>query len=307
MTLFDLTLRLRFAKPLLAGVVALACLGAPAHAQSSGLGVDKKGADRIWYTALISALSQRVASATCFAEAGINPAKYHEIAAGSLSQGTVMLAGLENGNDALGLVTPEETRKVLNGLYGVNKQWQPYAAAATNLADDSATADEWSYVSRHNLNVMHATKYLVGELMAEYANPPELLQSFALTLDIAGRQMGLSQQILKETCGINTGNAVLGHPDRLKNASRLFDASLNALRNGLDAAGVLSPPTPEIKDALDQAAADWDLAKAELAMLDGAGSLDPAAAEAIFARMDGLYIQFFTIAELYVAASKTGL
>lgn len=277
-----------------------------ATAQESATVSDMQGAERIDLTARVRAISQRVAAAACYSQAGIDADAFKAVAMESLAEFSTLIAALEKGDANLGITRPEEARKVLSGLRGISLQWEPFNTAAMQVIDGSAPDEGWAFVARQNLNLMHASKYLVGELVAEYAIPPELLQSHALTLDIAAREMALSQQMAKEVCGINTGNDVLGKKERLKNAARLFDASLNALRNGLDAAGVIAPPTPEIGAALEQATIEWETLKPEIAKVTGPDSVDQAALVDIYKRLDGLYQMFGQISVQYVKSSKFG-
>ncbi len=279
----------------------------PVLAQESATVADMQGAERIDLTARVRAISQRVAAATCYSQAGIDAEAFKAVATESLAEFATLIAALEKGDANLGITRPEEARKILSGIRGISLQWEPFNVAAMQVIDGSAPDEGWAFVARQNLNLMHASKYLVGELVAEYAIPPDLLQSHALTLDIAAREMALSQQMAKEVCGINTGNDVLGKKERLKNAARLFDASLNALRNGLEAAGVIAPPTPEIKAALEQATTEWEAVKAEIAKVTGPDSVDQAASVDIYNRLDVLYKTFRDVSVQYVKSSKFGI
>jgi hypothetical protein len=312
MKLDDLTkyasgLKSLFAALLLTTAVTLAPV-TKAQAQDAAAAVtDMQGAERIELTARVRAISQRVAAASCYSHAGIDTDAFNAIATDGLAEFATLIAALEKGDPNLGLTRAEEARKVLAGIRGINLQWAPFNAAAMTILDGSAPDEGWAFVARQNLNLMHSSKYLVAELVAEYANPPELLQSHALTLDIAARQMALSQQMAKELCGISSANTVLGKKERLKNAARLFDASLNALRNGLDAAGVISPPTPEIKAALEAVTADWENVKAEIATVVEAGSVDAAVSLELFKKLDAIYATFKDVTSQYVKASKFGI
>lgn len=279
----------------------------PALAQEAGSVTDMHGAERIEMTARVRALSQRIAAAGCYARAGINPDAFNKVAADSIAEFTLLMGALEKGDATFGLAGPEEQRKVLAGIRGVNVQWEPFTAAADGWLSGSAADDGWAYVARQNLNLMHSTKYLVAEIMNAYSNPPELLQSHAFTLDIAARQQSMSQQMAKEACGIISGNSVLGNADRLANTIRLFELSLMALQNGLDAAGVIPPPNAEITAGLQNVATEWAILKDSLVQVTGPDSVDAATSVDIFARLDSIYGQFGTISDLYVKASKFGI
>jgi Type IV pili methyl-accepting chemotaxis transducer N-term len=279
----------------------------PAAAQQAGLVKDTGAAQRIDLVERVRAISQKIGAAACYSNAGIESAAFNTVMTDSITEFDRIMAALSDGSPDLGLPGKEEERKVLAGIRGVNLQWAEFSKAAQALLADSSSADSWAYVARQNLNLMHSTKYLVGEVMNTYANPPELLQSNALTLDIVGRQRALAFQLSKESCGLLTGNTVVGNPERLSKTMRLFEASLNALRNGFDAAGVIKPPTDEIKTGLEAVAADWDGVKTELAKVTGPDSVDAAASLDIFTRLDAISAKFDALTVLYVASSKSGI
>jgi len=149
------------------------------------------------------------------------------------------------------------------------------------------------------------TKYLVSEAISAYAIPPALLQNDAFTLQIVARQRTLAQQIAKETCGVLTGNNMMGNEKRLANSTRRFDASFNALVNGFPAAGVSAPATDEIKAGLAAMKSDWAELQGALASVDA--DADPAQAGSIVSKLDSLMVQFDALVPLYVEESKSGL
>ncbi|GHC49820.1 hypothetical protein GCM10007315_10050 [Gemmobacter tilapiae] len=288
---------------LLLSVSALGLPATPALAQ--GVVQSTGAAERIDITERVRALSQRIGVAACHVQAGSDVENFKKVATDAIAEFDRLMLGLAEGNPELGLPAKEEERKVLAGIRGVDLQWQTFAGQAKTLLDGSAPADGWDYVARQNLNLMHSTKYLVQEIINAYANPPELLQSHALTLDIVGRQRSLALQMAKEACGLANGNKVVGNSFRFAKTVRLFEASLNALANGFPAAGVITPPTPEIAAKMAEIQADWAAVKPDVeAAVTG---VDPAASVELYKKLDAITTKFDEVTLMYVTASKSGI
>jgi hypothetical protein len=284
-------------------LLSVSALAAPAFAQ--GVVQSTGAAERIDITERVRALSQRIGVAACHVQAGSDVDTFKKVGTDAIAEFDRLMLGLAEGNPDLGLPAKEEERKVLAGIRGVDLQWQTFAGQAKAMMDGSAPADGWDYVARQNLNLMHSTKYLVQEIINAYANPPELLQSHALTLDIVGRQRSLALQMAKEACGLANGNKVVGNSFRFAKTMRLFEASLNALVNGFPAAGVIAPPSPEIAAKMAEIQADWAAVKPEVEKAMAGG--DPAASVELYKKLDAITVKFDEVTLLYVTASKSGI
>lgn len=265
----------------------------------------RAGAERIEIGDRVRMYSQRITAMACMAEAGINAAENQAAIMEAIAEVDGLLDAMKDGDAALNVALAEDDRRMLSAIRGVALQWDTFKQAMTLRFDVGATEVGPDYISRQNLNLMHASKNLISETISHYAIPPALLQNDAFTLQIATRQRTLSQQIAKETCGIVTGNAVMGSEVRLAKSTRRFDASLNALVNGFEGAGVSAPATPEIRDGLAAMTADWSALRDQLNSIDGTTDLNTVSE--VYDDLDSLLAQFDTIVPLYIAESKSGL
>lgn len=291
------------------GALAMAALFAtmafaPALAQDSS-GVYLSGAERIDVSDRVRFLSQRISAAACLVDAGLDVETHRDVIAQAVGDFDNYMDALRDGDAALGITVVEEDRKMLTAIRGVQLQWDGFRRAAQARLGGGEVPSGPDYVSRQNLNLMHASKYLISEVISTYSIPPALLQSDAFTLDIVARQRSLSHQIAKEACGVITGNTVMGNMVRFDKSVRRYDASFNALLNGFEAAGVSPPPTPEIRAGLQAMADDWVALRADLAQVSGAA--DPALAVSIFNQFDSMSDQFDALIPLYVTQSKSGI
>ena len=286
-----------------------ACLGfvamtPAAQAQQASNGY-VAGAERIDLSDRVRMNSQRIAAMSCMIDAGANVDENRAAILEAMTEVDGLLAALKDGDTDLNVTVAESDRKMLTAIRGVSLQWELFRDALDLRLTAGAQSVGPDYVSRQNLNLMHASKYLVSEAISAYAIPPALLQNDAFTLQIVARQRTLAQQIAKETCGVLTGNNMMGNEKRLANSTRRFDASFNALVNGFPAAGVSAPATDEIKAGLAAMKSDWAELQGALASVDA--DADPAQAGSIVSKLDSLMVQFDALVPLYVEESKSGL
>ena len=264
------------------------------------------GAERIEIGDRVRMYSQRITAMACMIDAGISPDENRDAIVVAMAEVDALLDAMKNGNSDLNVAIAEDDRRMLQAIRGVSLQWATFREAMDlrlNVGADAIVGPD--YISRQNLNLMHASKYLISETVSRYSIPPALLQNDAFTLQIVARQRTLSQQIAKESCGILTGNAVMGNEVRLAKSTRRFDASLNALISGFEGAGVSAPATAEISDGLTAMTADWSELRTELEQVSE--TTDPAKAGELYKQLDSLLAQFETLVPLYVEESKSGL
>ncbi|MEM7523866.1 MAG: type IV pili methyl-accepting chemotaxis transducer N-terminal domain-containing protein, partial [Pseudomonadota bacterium] len=119
------------------------------------------------------------------------------------------------------------------------------------------SGEDAEIVFTRNVPLLKKMNEVVSFVEQVYANPNEMLLGTAVAINIAGRQRMLSQKIGKEVCQIALGWRAEDVADTLKKTINLFETSHGALANGMAAAGVLPPPTPEIADALTAFEARW--------------------------------------------------
>ena len=183
----------RIAAALVASLLGLASLSAPALAQSAAAAdtVYLAGAERVHVGGLMRTTAQRMAVASCFLDAGIETAEYSAQITQGIADYDSYLAALTDGDANFGINSAEENRKLISTIYSVTSQWDRFKEAALGRLHGEGPTDGTDYVSRHNLNMMHTSKYLLREIIAVYAIPPAFLQSDAFTLDIVTRQPAL--------------------------------------------------------------------------------------------------------------------
>lgn len=305
---------------LLATAVATSlALSNPAHAQTqTQMEIDANllqaqfiedagGAERIDNSGKLRMLSQRIPASACFAHADI----LHDASFAMLGDATAafdkIIAGLERGDDSIGMTGAETDRRVLMKIAALNVIWDPmHSEIDLVLANGGADADI-SQLAATSEPLLDAAKLLVSEIAAEYADPTAMLQSDALVIDIAGRQRMLSQRISKNTCLIGTGLAADTAIGELTATMNMFDVSAHALLNGMPDAGILAPDNDVVIAGLTKVIADWNDIKSliENVIAEGAANDDQLAN--VFTTMNSLTGQMNTIVGIMAEDSKLNL
>ena len=203
-------------------------------------------------------LSQKIGSAACRVEAGIDaPTAREELRAARIDFNTI-LDGLENGGPALGIPSREKYSVVRRSIASVREVWEPIDAASETLIAGSGDMDAAAaMIGSTNLELLDVANILASDISGKYSNPRELTQSDAMSLHFAGRQRMLGHRMAKEVCGIATAQAAFGTDAALDETVNLYDISLRALQNGMPSAGISPPPTDAIQSELDRVGGVW--------------------------------------------------
>jgi hypothetical protein len=295
-----------FSVPALMVSACLVLQPAPVQAQEKTVAArvkDEKTAERIDMVSGIRAMGQRIGASLCLANAGVDATANTKVAADSMAELAVIIDTMENGSADLGR-GKEEDRRVMGSINGLKSNWALFSARIEPLIAGQDVEANYDFLKRQNLNMSYASRDLLVRLMQVYVQPPEILQSYAFTLDIAARQRAITQQMAKEICGLATKDPVMGNVLRLKNATRLFDLSLTALSDGFDAAGVIKPPSPEIAEKISTIKGEWDALEPAIQGATAMGAIDAAAAGEIFVKLDSIYAHLKDLGALYITASK---
>ncbi|MEM7641917.1 MAG: type IV pili methyl-accepting chemotaxis transducer N-terminal domain-containing protein [Pseudomonadota bacterium] len=303
----------RFIRPIALGLLMTAPIGAPALATgpgpstSAGIVEDVGGGARIDMAGKLRMLSQRIPMTACNVQAGIETEAAVTMMTGAVAEFQKIITALEYGDDSLGIYGAEEDRRVLYAVADVHEIWAPLHAdvqradpAAMDVALVTRTAD-----TSHDL--LKRAQALVDAVTGEHSDPSALLQSDAITIGIAGRQRMLAQRMSKNACLLAEGHFKESAASELAAAMETYDASLNALRFGMDNAGIVSPPNSAIEDGLAEIAADWISLQASLDDIRDGAHPDAETRAMLYHGLNGLTGKMNVVVGLYAEASKLGL
>ncbi|SFJ88871.1 type IV pili methyl-accepting chemotaxis transducer N-terminal domain-containing protein [Jannaschia pohangensis] len=302
----------------LAGLASLAALSEPAFSKSAvdnplpiltdaQFVPDEGAASRMYYAGELRMLSQQIPTAACAYHAGIATDVSRPLLRDATAAFDRILDALILGDEELGIFGAETDRMILADVKAVHDIWDPlHRNVDAILADGPTDADVTALVDG-SLPLLKLTGHMVSVVSGEYADPSILMQSDAVMLDIVGRQEMLTQEIAKDICMVKIGLKTEAARDEMRGALQTYDVTLAALIDGMPAAGVSPPPTPEIAAGLDSIAADWATLRPQLvAVLDGTIP-DDAGQLHIFTTLNDLTARMAALAKLYAEDSKLGL
>lgn len=253
----------------LTAVLTCAALSTPLTAFAAGETAFDGSKARVNLSNKLSMLTQEVASASCRITAGINPENAVQDLDQARSQFNTILDGLEYGSSALGIPSGERHSVVLNSIADLREKWGPMDTAAKAMIDARAAANGSGAIANGSQDLLDAANILASDISGKYSNPHELTQADAMALHFAGRQRMLAHRMAKEICGIATDQVAHGSTDALGETVNMYNISLNALRDGMAAAGINPPPNDVIGGELGDIHAMWSQNLPALNMIAG--------------------------------------
>ncbi|MCG6884518.1 MAG: type IV pili methyl-accepting chemotaxis transducer N-terminal domain-containing protein [Silicimonas sp.] len=229
--------------------------------------------------------SQEVAAAACFLYNDIDAEFSRELMHEARAGFDLRLDALLNGNEALGIIGAEHRKKTIAELEKIATFWSDMAAAVDVLMESPHDTDAVNVIKSKNLELFEMTDILVAHIEGEYANPAVMTEADVILLEIVGRTEMMSQKIAKDSCKIFTGNDDPAIKERLHQSIGIYEASLDALLNGMPALGVPKAPTHEIETMLHKVQDDWHKLTPILATLLAGEKIDEATEVYMFEHM----------------------
>lgn len=281
----------------------------PLHAddamvQAISVTQEENAQERINFSGKLRMLSQRIPSAACHFNRGIETAGAGALLDGATAEFEQILTALEFGDEDLNVINPETRRKTLASIHALRELWEPFKAAADAVTAGTAGEAEFDYLLNQNMAVLGAAQLLVEELVKQYSNPNAATRSSLMLIDISGRQRMLTQKMSKETCIIGSAYQTPETRSNLEGTTQIFEASLEALRFGMPAVGIGPPPNPEIAQALDDVLENWTRVKPLIMEVTVSGALDDADHAVKFVGLNATMANMNTVVGMYAGAAQ---
>ncbi len=243
----------------LAATICLSALAVPSLAPAADGYAGGKA--RVNKSAGLRAQTEFLASSSCRLDAGIDAAAARADLIKARKTFENVLSGLEHGDPMLGIPTAESRPKSLVALKEVSGVLASMNSALDNLASGFGKPGDANSVEVVRASLRDKTFVLASEISGQYSDPDELLQSDAITLDFAGRQLGLAHRIARTACQLYRNPNDHDARDELKETVALLENSLDALQNGYPAAAISAPPTDAVRESLNAAYLHWSEAR----------------------------------------------
>lgn len=231
---------------------------------SASYDVESDAADRIRLADRLTMLTQRVAAASCALTSDVAVEESNHFLDSAMYEIDVILDALRYGNGELHILGPEEDRRILHDIDALAEEWAATHAAVESVLANGHDVDSAHIIDDHNLSLLEKASIISSDIKSEYTHPYEITQADAMLISIAGRQRMLTQKMAKDACEIWTGyHAEEGRAD-LVDTMTVFENSLNALLNGLPAAGIQKAPTEAIATDLQNLLGRWSVLRGNL-------------------------------------------
>lgn len=268
---------------------------------------DDGAAEHMVYAAKLRLLSQRIPAAACFEHFGIEKDLNADLLRTSTKYFDRILDGLEHGDTELGLMKAERDPSILKDIWEIHRIWDPIHGLIEKIAAGDSTDDEIIGLSDTGATLVEFTSKLSSDIMAEYADPTVLLQSDALSLEIAGRLPMMAQRMAKDMCMAIGGLKVDEVMAEMAETRVHFENTVQALRHGLPAMGLKATKTPDVLIALDEAIADWAKIAPTFDRLTAGETVTKDEETEVYHAMNALTDRLDRIELMYSAFSKLGL
>ncbi|MEM6310790.1 MAG: type IV pili methyl-accepting chemotaxis transducer N-terminal domain-containing protein [Pseudomonadota bacterium] len=218
-------------------------------------------------------LSQRMAAASCLAMSGVDVDNQRAITQASWEEFDNFLVAIREGDPSKGWVAAQDT-DVLAAVDRVDAIWSDARLPILQIAAGDlqlAVVKEFIAGSKPLLKrsdgLVRALSASFGEVVVD--------SSQVETIDIADRQRMLTQLILQQACLFAIGYQRDDMQVALEDSIDLFDRSLYALSKGDEQAGIMEPPTPELRAQLAYLMSIWDAYKSDLSQLVSDKKMNP--------------------------------
>ncbi|MEM8538874.1 MAG: type IV pili methyl-accepting chemotaxis transducer N-terminal domain-containing protein [Pseudomonadota bacterium] len=231
-------------------------------------------ADRIVLASEIRTLTQQVAAASCSVTSNVDVEEAHDVLEAATKAFDDYIVALRDGDETLNIVAPETNARILHDIAFLNEEWMTIHGAVDRIIAGEGGVDASHLIDDDNLKLLELATQLQSDINGRYANPYEMTAADAMMVEIAGRQLMLTQKMAKDACEIwSDYNAEAGRAD-LQETMEIFENSLRALLVGLPAAGLQPAPTPKIREDLEVLLERWEIIKVNQQTLVDGGQLN---------------------------------
>ncbi|MEO0917783.1 MAG: type IV pili methyl-accepting chemotaxis transducer N-terminal domain-containing protein [Pseudomonadota bacterium] len=276
------------------------------NAQSSKAEHAKRigASERVNYSGKLRMLSQRVVATSCNYAAGIDPEKSGPAMHAAMAEFELIVDALEFGNADLGINGEEKRKKTVRRIGMLRDEWSPMASSLVAVEQGDTSIAQITQIAEVSAPLLDMAKLLVSDLSAQYSDPNAMLQSFAMLVDISGRQRMLTQRMSKNICLVASGVNVDTAKAELAATANLFETSLYALSRGMTEAGIAPPPNADIADGLEVVIDDWEQLKPFVTAILNGADLNAGERAAVFNGMNHMTGDMNKVVGKYSEASK---
>lgn len=286
------------------GAIAAIGLSCATPAMANGITKDVGSSERVNLSGQLGTLSERITAAACNLSAGIATTESQAVLQISTHHFSRINQALLVGNRGFGILGEETRPRTLQAINDLNAKWEPLQEMANGMAASSNDVASVDSLAGQSNPLQREAQILVSEITGQYADPVALLHADALLLEIAGRQRMLSNRMSKNVCLIASDVQDEAAMAELAETMALFEASLNALQNGLESVGVRPPPNDAIAAGLAVVAEEWNTMRPVLEATLGGAELSDETRAQVFLAFLGMEGRMNNVVTQYMKNSK---
>ena len=301
----------RACQGLITAIVPVTLIGFASSAYAGEVNTDKAAyaerigaSERVDYSGKLRMLSQRVVATSCNYVAGIDTENSGRAMRAAIDEFNMIVDALEFGNPDLGINGEEKRKKTLRRIAMLRDEWAPVVSGLEAVASGDRTVDQMTSIADGSAQLLDMAKLLVSDLSAQYSDPNAMTQSFAMLVDISGRQRMLTQRMSKNVCLAASGINIDAAKAELAATAQLFETSLFALSGGMLDAGIAPPPNAEIAEGLKAVISDWQGLKPSVEAILGGMDVEAEERARVFNGMNTMTANMNKVVGLYSKASK---
>ena len=203
-------------------------------------------------------LSQRIAKNALFIASGINKAESVKDMRKAMSNFSLALNGLQNGNALLGIVKVDNV-KIQTQLSVVSRIWKSFEKEIKLVVAGKSTRATLKKIAKDSVPLLSEMNKAVGvyAIEAQKSASGKLSAEKTVAINLSGKQRMLSQKMTKELLQVSLSLEKTASLSDLETTVSLFDKTLNGLISGEESLKLVASTNSEILVQLEKVKNIW--------------------------------------------------
>lgn len=256
---------------------------------------DSSAAERIGAAARMSTLAQQVPAAACHLKANVNQRESRALLKEARKQFPLLRDALLDGSFDLRINGGVTRPNTIDGIMEASAAWNTIDAAVEVLLQNAENPTAHKTIAADSQEILRTARHSLGLVTAESARPAELLLADAMLITIAGHQSMLSQKLSLEFCNLWSSENSEAAVSQIEETIKMFEANLNALRDGAPELGLKPVATRRMQALLEDVQAEWQSILPAIEAVVAYGDASDAMKTVVF---DGLTAEMYKLERL---------
>ncbi|MEL6521302.1 MAG: type IV pili methyl-accepting chemotaxis transducer N-terminal domain-containing protein [Pseudomonadota bacterium] len=217
-------------------------------------------AERINLSSKLAMLAIQGSVSSCAANSSATPDHHKSLLANTKYEFERILGALQNGDEELNILSPEDNPKISGRIEAIRTNWAPLSVAHSTVTGEDYERLHYldHLIDNFSKRTLLLGGILTGNINSIYSNPFEMTYADTMLINIAANQRILSQRLMLEACYIWSGFHPEAAREELEGNMGFFENAVMALRDGMPELSIEPAPTQEILSVIDQVLSHWD-------------------------------------------------